>query len=98
MASSEQLPKRQFVNFLFGKVDPAWRRLPDEERARGKQEFSRTVEEYASRVITVPYTLVGVRGDADFMLWRISYELELFQEMMSKLRATSLGKYLSIPY
>ena len=98
MASPEQPPRRQFVNFLFGKVDPAWRRLPDEERARGKQEFSRVVEDYASRVITVPYTLVGVRGDADFMLWRISYELELFQEMMSKLLATSLGKYVSIPY
>ena len=98
MASPEQPPRRQFVNFLFGKVDPAWRRLPDEERARGKQEFSRVVEEYASRVITVPYTLMGVRGDADFMLWRISYELELFQEMMSKLLATSLGKYVSIPY
>ena len=98
MASPEQPPRRQFVNFLFGKVDPAWRRLPDEERARGKQEFSRVVEEYASRVITVPYTLMGVRGDADFMLWRISYELELFQEMMSTLPATSLGKYVSTPY
>ena len=96
MASPEQPPRRQFVNFLFGKVDPAWRRLPDEERARGKQEFSRVVEEYASRVITVPYTLVGVRGDADFMLWRISYELELFQEIMSKRLATSFRKSVSI--
>jgi chlorite dismutase len=41
---------------------------------------------------------VGIRGDCDFMLWRIGYELELFQEMTSKLLATGLGRYLTIPY
>ena len=99
MASGEQQPvKRQFVNFAFYKIDPAWRRLPEDERTRGKQEFVRVVEEYTSRVIVIPYTMVGIRGDCDIMLWRISYELELFQEMTSKLLATGLGKYLSTPY
>ncbi|MGH7209794.1 MAG: chlorite dismutase family protein [Nitrospiraceae bacterium] len=98
MASAEQAGKRQFVNFCFFKVDPAWRRLPEEERSRGKQEFIRVVEEYAGKVMVIPYTLVGIRGDCDFMLWRIGYELELFQEMMSKLLATALGKYLTVPY
>jgi len=98
MASAEQAGKRQFINFCFFKVDPAWRRLPEEERSRGKQEFIRVVEEYAGKVIVIPYTTVGIRGDCDFMLWRIGYELELFQEMMSKLLATALGKYLAVPY
>ena len=98
MASAEQAGKRQFVNFCFVKVDPAWRRLPEEERSRGKQEFLRVVEEYAGKVIVIAYTTVGIRGDCDFMLWRIGYELELFQEMMSKLLATALGKYLTAPY
>ncbi len=98
MASAEQAGKRQFVNFCFFKVDPAWRRLPEEDRSRGKQEFIRVVEEYAGKVMVIPYTLVGIRGDCDFMLWRIGYELELFQEMMSKLLATALGKYLTVPY
>ncbi|MDE3225970.1 MAG: chlorite dismutase family protein, partial [Nitrospirota bacterium] len=74
------------------------RRLPEEERTRGKQEFARVVEEYAGKVIVIPYTLVGIRGDCDFMLWRIGYELELFQEMMSKLLTTGVGKYMSTPY
>jgi chlorite dismutase len=98
MASGAETGKRQFVNFLFFKVDPAWRRLPEEERTRGKQEFSRVVEEYSGKVITIPYTMVGIRGDCDFMLWRIGYELELFQEMSSKLLATGLGRYLTMPY
>jgi chlorite dismutase len=97
MASAETA-KRQFVNFWFLKVDPAWRRLPEEERSRGKQEFARVVEEYAGKVIVIPYTTVGIRGDCDFMLWRIGYEMELFQEMSSRLMATGLGRYLTSPY
>jgi len=77
MGSPEQSSKRQYVNFAFYKVDPAWRRLPDDERSRGKQEFIRVLEEYSGKVMIIPYTLVGIRGDCDFMLWRISYELEL---------------------
>jgi chlorite dismutase len=98
MASGEQSGKRQYVNFAFYKVDPAWRRLSEEERSRGKQEFARIVEEFSGKIIVIPYTTVGIRGDCDFMLWRIGYELELFQEMSSKLLTTGLGKYLASPY
>ena len=98
MSSPETAPKRQFVNFAYYKVDPAWRRLPEDERTRGKQEFIRAVEEYNGKVLVIAYTTVGIRGDCDFMLWRISYELELFQEMGTKILASGLGKYLSVPY
>jgi chlorite dismutase len=94
----QQTPRRQFVNFLFFKVDAAWRRLPEAERTQGKQEFLRATEEYGGKVIVIPYSMVGIRGDCDFMLWRITYELELFQEMSTKLLASGLGKYTTIPY
>ncbi len=98
MASSEAPPKRQFVNFGYYKVDPQWRRLPKDERDAGKQEFIQAIEEYIGKVIVVPYSTIGIRGDCDFLLWRISYELELFQEMSAKMLATGLGKYLTSPY
>ena len=31
--------RRQYVNFGFYKIDPAWRRLPAEDRQRGKCQF-----------------------------------------------------------
>lgn len=96
--SQQQPQRRQYVNFAFYKVDPAWRRLPEEERARGKQEFIRAVEEYTGQVLVVAYSTVGIRGDCDFMLWRISYQLDLFQDMSAKLLASGLGKYLTTPY
>lgn len=96
--SPQQPQRRQFCNFVFYRVDPAWRRLPEDERTRGKQEFIRAVEEYQGKVLVIPYTTVGIRPETDIMLWRISYELELFQEMSTKIMASGLGKYLSTPY
>lgn len=98
MATPEKAGRRQFVNFIFYKIDPAWRRLPDDERTRGKQEFNRVVEEYESRMLIIPYSTVGIRPDCDFMLWRVCYEVELFQEMSAKLMATGVGRYLHTPY
>ena len=37
MPEEKKEAKQQFVNFLFYKVDPAWRRLPADERAKGKK-------------------------------------------------------------
>ena len=44
------------------------------------------------------YSLVGIRGDADFMLWTASKRLEDFQEFTSSLLSSSLGKCLDLPY
>lgn len=90
--------RQQFVNFAFYKVDPAWRRLPEEDRKRGKAEFISVVKSNEQDVIVIPYSMVGIRGDCDFMLWRISYELPRFQEMTAQLLETGVGKYLTTPY
>ena len=42
--------------------------------------------------------MVGLRGDADFMLWHATETLEQLQEMATLLWSTSLGKYLTQPY
>ena len=90
--------KRQYVNYLFFKADPAWRRLSREERDRGRSEFEGVVKDWKGRVLMIPFTTVGTRGDTDFMLWRISERLEDFTEMSTQLLNTSLGKWCSTPY
>ncbi|OGW18716.1 MAG: chlorite dismutase [Nitrospinae bacterium RIFCSPLOWO2_12_FULL_47_7] len=90
--------KRQYVNFSFYKLDPAFCRLPKADQERGKKEFMTVLEEYdnSDKMILLSYTMVGIRADADIMLWRISYELEEFQKMTTKLRQTGLGTYLTV--
>lgn len=90
--------RRQYVNFAYYKVDPEWRRLGAEERKRGKCQFIDVVKTFESDLIVIPYSMVGMRGDCDFMLWRIGYDLLKIQEMTAQLLATDLGKYLSTPY
>lgn len=90
--------KRQYVNFSFLKLDPAWRRLPSEEREKGKREFLAAIEEFNSKVMVIPYSTVGIRAEVDLMLWRISYELESFQDMTVKMLSTGLGKYMNTTY
>ncbi len=89
---------RQYVQFVFYKVDPAWRRLPAEAREAAKREVEEAVAAGSERMRVRPYSLVGIRGDADFMLWQISDGLEAFQEAATRLLSTGLGPYLSTPY
>ena len=90
--------QRQFVNFLFCKVDPQWLFLPDEERRQGKEKFLEVVEAFSPRVLVVSYTTLGIRADADLMLWRISEDLDLFSEMSAQFLNAGLGKYLRTAY
>ena len=90
--------KRQFVNYLFFKTEPAWRRLPREEQERGKAEFENVVKDWRTRCMVIPFTTVGTRGDTDFLLWRISEQLEDFTEITRQLLHTGLGKWCTTPY
>ncbi len=87
----------RFIQYLFFKADPLWRRLPEEERTCGKAEFARVVEE-TSEVRTFAYSTLGLKVDADLMLWRIADSLDDLQDMLARLLQTGLGKYLQTTY
>ncbi len=96
----EKKAPRQFVNFSFFKLDPAFRRLPQDEIDKGKKEFMEVLEEYDNRgdVILLSYTTMGIRADAEILFWRVSRRMENFQEMTTKMYRTGLGKYLIQTY
>jgi chlorite dismutase len=93
----ESLPA-QYVNYVFFKLDPLWRRLPDDEQEVGKREFLEAVEQNSGEMLLRSFSLMGLRSDADFMLWRIGYDLDAFEKMTSALMKTGLGKYLEVTY
>jgi chlorite dismutase len=55
------------------------------------------VKEFQKKMIVIPYSLIGIRAEADFMLWRISERLETINECSAAMLKTGLGKYISIP-
>lgn len=85
---------RQFVTFTFYRARPEWRMLSEGEREEGKREFLAAVEESRGGLLIHTYSIVGLRSNADFMIWRISYSLDPIQEMAARLNRTSLGRYL----
>lgn len=92
--------RRQFLNYAFYKVDPAVRRLPRDEQKAIADEFQALVDGWSVRdeLILRTYSLVGLRGDCDFMLWRISHDVDCFQSMQSEINRSGLGGYLTQPY
>ena len=89
---------RQFVKYSFYKADRTWRRLPEQVRLDHKRELAAVVEETAAHTLVRSYSLVGLRGDADFLLWQASTSLDTVQETATRLRATALGGYLDEPH
>ncbi len=94
---------RQFLNYAFFKLDPAFRRLSPQVKAEAKAELARSCQSWLDSPkergrILRSYSLVGTRGDADLMLWRIAFSLEDFNAAQAALNRTVLGGYLSQPY
>ena len=90
--------RRQFVKFTFFKVAPEWRRLDAGERERQLDEFRAVVESWQKRNLVRCYSTVGMRGDVDFMIWQVSYELDDVQRMAMELLGTALAGWLTTPY
>ncbi|WP_229781969.1 chlorite dismutase family protein [Deinococcus daejeonensis] len=95
---------RQFMNYSFFKLDPSFRRLPHAEREEIKAEFMAAADAWqadapaAKGLIQRSYSLVGVRGDVDFMIWRMAFDVRDFQDAQARLNRTRLMGYLTQPY
>lgn len=98
LMSSQAKEHRQIVRYAFYKLDPAWRRLAPERQEAAKSEFGETIESFQGRLLLRPYGLVGLRGDADFLLWQVAEDLDGLVALQTALNRTDLGAYLAIPY
>ena len=85
---------RQFVNFAFYQLDPAFRRLSNDEKEAAREEFLSIFRKPQSGLICLTYSTAGLRADADFLLWRISLSADDFQAQTAQMNRTRLGGYL----
>ena len=92
------MPERHVVKYTFLKVDPAWRRLPDEERTAHKREFAAACEDFASERLLRAFSTVGTRGDTDLMLLSQATNLERIHEFHVVLAQSGLMKWCTQPY
>lgn len=95
MAQTTTSSSNTYTAYWLYRVDPAFRRLPDAEQRQAKAEFLSALEARpASIKLRGSYSLVGLREDADLMLWIIGPNLDDIQRLAVNLRKSGLGRYL----
>jgi chlorite dismutase len=89
--------ERKIMRYALHRVDPSWRHLPDEELALHKKELS---DLFASDlpVKVHTYSTVGLREDADILLWEIADDARDLQRFQASMNGTALGRYLETPH
>lgn len=95
MAQSTTAATTYAVYWLF-KLDSAYYRLPADEQRQGKAEFLSALDARPEGVtLRGAYSMVGLREDADLMLWVWGPDLDAIQRLAVELRHTGLGRYLT---
>ena len=82
-----------FFNFSFFKIDPKWRWMADLAKEESARELENVMENLPVRIRT--YSTLGLRDDADFLIWFMSESLEDIQDAISKIYLTVVGKYIT---
>ena len=99
MSSGEEIVKtattpQLYLNCSFFKVDPKWRWLNEIGKEEAAKEFLGLIEVASTKMKIRTYSTLGLRDDAEFMLWMISDSIEKMQIFASKIYSTILGKYV----
>jgi chlorite dismutase len=89
---------RQFVNFAFFRLDPAFRRLSDGEKRVAREEFLGIFAQPRAGLLCLSYSTLAMRGECDFLLWRISASSDDIQGHSQLINRTRLAGYLSTPW
>ena len=95
--AAESSEKRRFLKYTFFKVAREWRSLDSSTKDAVKGEFLRLLGEDRPLRLSC-FSLVGLRGDADFMLLAESEELDPVQSFASQILSSGIGRYLDTPF
>jgi chlorite dismutase len=91
-----QETERLFVQALALGLDPAWRRLPERERAEDAAELIRAFERGREGVTTFTYSMIGLHPGAELMLWRQADSLDLLEEAAADVLRAGAGRSLHV--
>jgi chlorite dismutase len=86
----------RFVQALLLRLDPAWRRLPDDERAADAAAFVGSAAPTPPGMLQEAYATLGLRAEGDLLLWRIAERIEDLQESAARLLGCGMGRWLGV--
>jgi chlorite dismutase len=86
------------VHVLALRLDPAWRRFPDEARREDASVFLEAARAAGDRVHSHTYSMVGLRADADLLFWRLGPSINAVEETAAGLLRAGLGRHLTVTH
>jgi chlorite dismutase len=98
LADSHSAAPSQFVQYLVLKIDPSWRRLDDELRRAGREQFASVIREAAPGITTFAYSTLGLKRDGELMLWWKTDTPERMQDTLAPLLRTGLGRHCEVAH
>lgn len=90
----EQTPPGRFLLYSVYRATPSFLTLPKEEKGRAVAEYLARVDELRGGLVLRTYSTLGLRRDADFLLWVIAPELPAIQTFLGGLRKTALAPHI----
>lgn len=87
----DQAQPGYYLLFSVWKAGLDYAARPKDERAQGAAEFLAAIGEFAGDVTVRAYSTLGLRHDADFILWLTAGSLDSVQRLMERLRQSRLG-------
>lgn len=86
-----------YIQALTLGLDPAWRRLPAEERCADARAF---VEAHARAEVdgvrSFSYSMVGLEPGADLLFWRMGPSLDALEQAASRLLLAGPGRWMQV--
>ncbi|HEY2598028.1 MAG TPA: chlorite dismutase family protein [Candidatus Dormibacteraeota bacterium] len=87
------MTEKRYVQALALGLDPAWRRLPQEERCQSAAELATAVTA-RSEVTTFSYSMVGLQAGVDLLLWSLAPTLDALEERSASVLRSGMGIWM----
>ena len=88
------MSEERFVHAWLLKLDPAWRRLPVDERQADIGAFCAAIEAVDRTLTQYTYSTIGLRAEGDILVWQMADTLEDMEQSCAELLASGVGRWL----
>jgi chlorite dismutase len=89
------LSDERYIHAWLLALDPAWRRLDQDQRRVDIEEFCAAIARTESRLTQHAYSTIGLRAEGDLLLWRMASQLEDLDTTAADLLASGIGRWMS---
>ena len=87
-----------YIQALALGLDPAWRRLSDDERHDDGRRFVKASAAEVGQVRSIAYSSIGLEPGVDLLLWRMAPTIDALETAAAALLRSGLGRWLRVSH